>query len=89
MILTPRDSPLPPHEMDFFLFFCNDQEKADFLDFISDIPGPYIGDEGTLKEDDKQECSFCGKSRASLFALVIWQKPNFGASVIPDIQEVD
>ncbi len=79
-LLTTRDSPLPPHEKEFFLFFCDREEQQDFISFIEDMMGFAISDEGALREAERQECSMHGTgSEAGYFALIRLQKPNFGS----------
>ena len=83
MILDTKESPLPPHEVEVFLFFCSEKEKYEFVDFMDEIRGFTVLDDGTLDEEDKQECSIHGReSKATHFALIKIQKNNFGSHVI-------
>lgn len=84
MLLSPKESPVPPHTFDIFLFFCDEQEKFKFLDFVDEL-GTDVLDEGKLEEKDKQECSICGRgSHATLFVYIQLQKPNFGGAILPE-----
>ncbi len=84
MNLTTRESPLPPSSMDVFLFFCNQEEQLNFIDYLDDFQGMGLLDKGPLDTKDKQECSIHGRgSHASFFVLIQMQKSNFGRITIP------
>ena len=79
MELTTKESPQFPITMDIFLFFCNQEEQFQFLDYIDDLHGSTVLDKGTLDNEDKQECSIHGRgSHATHYVYLQLQKPNFG-----------
>ena len=85
MNLGVRESPLPPSTMDVFLFFCNQEEQFQFIDYLDDFQGMGLLDKGTLDKKDKQECSMHGRgSHATCFVLLQMQKPKFGAITLPE-----
>ncbi len=89
MNLSVRESPLPPSTMDVFLFFCNQEEQFQFIDYLDDFPGMDLLDKGTLDKKDKQECSMHGRgSHAKFFVFLQMQKPKFGAITLPGEAEL-
>jgi hypothetical protein len=85
MNLGVRESPLPPSTMDIFLFFCNQEEQFQFIDYLDDFQGMGLLDKGTLDKEDKQECSMHGRgSHATCFILLQMQKPKFGVITLPE-----
>lgn len=85
MELTSKESPMPPTTMDLFLFFCNQEEQLQFLDYINEFQGSSVLDEGKLDGKDNQECSIHGReSRAKYFVYIQFQKPNFGKTKLPE-----
>lgn len=84
MELTIKESPLPPKTMDVFLFFCNQEEQFQFLDYMDDFQGMSLLDKGALPSNDKQECSMHGRdSHATYFVLIQIQKASFGKATLP------
>ncbi len=85
MELTTKESPMPPATIDLFLFFCNQEEQFNFLDYLNDFSGSSVLDEGKLDSNDRQECSVHGRgSNATYFVYVQFQKPNFGKAKLPE-----
>ena len=91
MNLTTRESPLPPSTMDVFLFFCNQEEQLNFIDYVDGFQGMGLLDKGLLDSEDKQECSIHGRgSHASFYVLIEMQRPNFGRITVPsEVDSVD
>ena len=84
MNLTTKESPLPPSTMDVYLFFCNQEEQFQFIDYADDFPGIGLLEEGELDSKDRQECSIHGRgSHAAYFVFIQIQKPNFGRITVP------
>ena len=83
MNLTTKESPLPPSTMDVYLFFCNQEEQFQFIDYADDFPGIGLLEEGELDSKDRQECSIHGRGSHAYFVFIQIQKPNFGRITVP------